>query len=52
MSATTSNSSFYTVLTLSPGFIARILRLFSNQKQEFPYENPGSTPLTYPVRPP
>ena len=39
MFATASNSSFYIIFALGPGFIARISRRFSNTIQEFSFED-------------
>jgi hypothetical protein len=36
---TASNSSFYIIFALGPGFITRISRLFSNTIQEFSFED-------------
>ena len=43
--ADASNSSFYTVLSLSPGFIARISRCFSTFIPESSGENSVSEPF-------
>ena len=39
MFATASNSLFYIIFALGPGFIARISRRFSNTIQEFSFED-------------
>ena len=39
MFASVSNSSFYIIFTLGPGFIARISRYISITSQEFSFED-------------
>ena len=45
--AAASNSSFYIIFALGPGFIARISRLFSTFIQEFSFEDSVSEPFEY-----